>query len=1294
MGLDGAYWVRNLVQPVLLFEAVTSSVQGNGGSFTIAIEVGPHGALRGPVNQTLKQASMPYTSCLSRGQNAMETFSEALTALWTSSPTSVQLSGWRTALALKPIIPLSDLPPYAWDHTQTHWRESRVSRSFRLNPQPTHDLLGRLWQDTGSEHTWRNTLRLEEMPWLRGHQSQILFPATGYISLAVDAAKAFAKGQGHSVKLLEVRDMTIPTALPINEGDEVEILFIIRTRGPGQLTIHLGDPATTDLPPTSISKIELTPCNVDRFYQAASEIGFAYSGPFRGLETLNRCWGHAKGLAVWGGEDPDMQIACTLHPAITDVAFQTGLSTILSMAERSTHSPYLPVGIKRAVIDPNRAFGAGSQVTIEAYLTSPTVGLGPRIETDIRVKSTGDLSTGEVCEIQLKDVAFKALSEQLPSEDRNMYAKTVWGHDAAYGLSLPSVSTVVDKSRSAYTAADYERVAFFHLRRLSESVTPQDMHGLQPHHQRLVRCVNAITANIRADTNRRFLKAEWLLDTPETITDLVSRNPGDSDMAALVSSAGRTQSLLNGRSSGQKPNFSVYQALTRRGTGCGQAIAQLVAQISHTFPRANILHLCGDAGAGTVDAVTGILDSVGDAYSAYTCANLSQSVVDELKNNDRLAAALDTGRFSLDVFNLETEDAVTPGRKQELYDVIIITDLCRARKDLSESVRRLRRLLRPGGFLVSMELTGLSLVPMAMLGGVEGWWENGDNASCPAIKTGELDNLLSNNGFFGIDTIFYDRPSQNIHGYSVLAAQAMDDRLAVLRSPLTALHTIPATNQVGFDYMANVSPSGPVGADSTIGLEDADFTTVYDLVLDIQPSVDGKGGHILGITCSDDYYSRSATEFLAETFVNVLQGLVEQPLSLVRGLKLFSDAQLDNSRAVARSTPPLSHPWPESLVERFAQVVAQFPDSVAITDGDASITYSQLKDKVELYAGILLAADARGGTSRVAVLCKPSIDLYAVMLAVYWIGAVFVPLDASVPAARRNDMIRACQPRVLVFHPATADEVAEKHLHLDTGSQLNLVNITMLARTHRQVFPPSMVPKGIRLHKRGIMNFAAAVTKRYNLGQVRVLQQTSIGFVVGFSQIYTALANGGTLVVAPLEARGDPDRLSRLILDNKVQWTMCTPSEYSLMLTYAADRLRQCTEWRFAGAGGEVLPDRVVDGLRELGLPHLLLTNWYGPTEVTVITAQDIPLIKRVSAESNESDNGNRLGSTIGRVLPNKAIYIASENDGSLLPLGMPGEICVAGNMVANGYLDPKFNQDTFITNPFTTTTTNTDDKY
>jgi amino acid adenylation domain-containing protein len=2610
VGLEGQYWVDNLTHPVLFCEAVKLAVQSNTVGFTAAIEVGPHGALRGPVNQTLKQStstnhSMPYTSCLSRGKNAIETFSEALTTFWILAPSSVKLVGCRAAFGLVGTEPpLKDLPPYAWDHTQTHWRESRVGRNYRLNTRLPHDLLGRLWNDSGSDQTWRNTLRLNEMPWLKGHvfQNQILFPATGYISLAVDAAKVFAKDQ--SIKLVEVQDMTIPKALPIGEGDEVEILFTIRSRVSsesaaeksnsnsvieadftchsypnnqldaeknceGRLIIHLGVPEPTDLAPTSISDVELTPCNVNRFYHAASEIGFAYDGAFRALESLNKCWGHAKAVASWALEDPDMKIACTLHPAILDVAFQTGLSTVLSTAEKSMHSPYLPVGVKRVVIDPNQSFR--TNVAIEAYLTSPTVGLGQRIEIDINIKSSSNQT--KVCGIQLEGVTFKAIAEQQPSEDRNILAKTVWGNDASYGLlpaPSPALTDGVQVDSSSYTPEEYERVALFYLRSLSQSVSAQEMDALQPHYQKLIQSINAMTARIREDSDRVFLRAEWLNDSSGMITDLLKRDPSDVDMALLTSSATRTESLLQWSPSPKKNAFdsSVYQQTTW-GSTCHRAIEQLVVKISHTFPRTNVLHLCGDA----AETVSGILNALGDKYASYTCADASQDIVDELRN--KISIAPERGRrLAFEVFDAEA------WTRREHYDVVIVTDICRARQDLSESLRRLRSLMRPGGFLISMELTGRSLRPMAILGGSEEWWGNvGLGGEEPGIKTGEWDSLLSDNGFSGIDCIFHDQPKVSMHGYSVFCAQATDDRLDTLRSPLTSLRMIPPTPvvliggetsrvskllrqaknllcdwapelqiwsrfdqincsrippgcsvislqdldkplfssppsvnelknlkevfgtaqnvlyvtsgrlvedpysnimigigrslrheyihlnlqfidfdqgetweiqtlitqflrlifstcssnitegmlwvqeseivvrnsqlltprvlldsesneifnasrrrvvksigptdlivvdhepdgasleailacsqsfetpkdhvrmevklsvalhvnheapcylsygkvkddggrtalalsntdssvvnihkdfdfsaqiipeydamtlvklaslliasnlvsrmpnsattivcgvsdglatvisalaaeagrkvmfiaitekpqdgsnpgwiylhpqiparaarkliphdattlfdlsrngasvvslrlpqsctahvfdfsslspqvlketvnkyqtyqailasvpmatiltlsdlspkrvvgelkrlslvtdwtressvnaiirglepqalisphktyflvgmaselgqslayflvrsgaryivlssrnpkdsqywlqdlrangidirvikmdvtdrsqvhetvrwlrqempeiggvtnaalvlepavfanlsaasiakqmmpkihgtahldevfkndpldffmcfgslgtvfgnpghaiyhagnafmmslvanrkrrglagsilnfgmlvdvgyvaradrsagsnveewlrtdglialseadfhhvilqgiatghprsptcevimgvqtfydkgqvprprwvetpflshmvrhvsealrddapssshqsklenastveeaippitellsqklksmihvsldsihpdeplsrlgidsinaieirkwlwkrlrveismvkilgrdpsvsiirtiatlylakrsdstpkgniavgkeispkakmrvngktqvsdkakvngnsaeatrevmlddqnrstttsqswsspeseassassvesasppiytpkqeprlefsryerlsiaqaglfyihkfsdtrtalnvttrwrvdgpldverlsraikrtmnrhealrtcffatsdssevqqhvmntksfqltflqstansadvdkqkafdrikehvytietgdtlratlirhtaqwhtlilgfhnlvidvvsisivlsgiadeyqsqtwslyptptsypdytreqmediqsarwkdsieywinhlkplpdvlpllpvakvrtrqnrrgyghhvsdrelsskfvqsiastsqahdvtpmqfylaamqvflcrllniddlvigvtyngrdpiskfratvghmasimpirfegaldktfpevmkntrttllssldhanipfalivdkvqprvgegnmpliQVAFDYTADDSFSSTLG-ECTIAMEGADFTTVYDFVLNVRRSA--SGGHVLSIKCTDDYYSLAATQFITETFVGILHSLIQEPLTTVKDCRLFSDTQLDQARTVAR-TPAILHSWPDSLSVRFSQVAAEFPNSVAVKDGSESITYSQLREKVELYARILLDADATNGT-RIAVFCKPSIDLYAIMLAVFCIGAIFVPLDISVPATRRNDMMKACKPLVLVFHASTATDVAENHL--DTSSVL--LNITQLAQTHQQDAPmpkqaPSElgsdshilftsgstgVPKGIRLHQRGMMNYAAVSSKRYGFGQIRVLQQTSIGFDISFLQIYSALTNGGMLVVTPFESRGDPDMLSRLILDEKIQFTMCTPSEYSLLLAFAPDRLRQCTDWRFAGVGGEALPERLVDGLRKLKLPHLMLTNWYGPTEATIGTSRDIPI--HDGAITSHDQSKDQIGSYIGHVFPNSSIYITSEDDGGLLPVGMPGEICVTGIMVNNGYLDAAMNEGRFVKNPFAT---------
>ncbi|KAJ5970411.1 polyketide synthase 3 [Penicillium vulpinum] len=114
-----------------------------------------------------------------------------------------------------------------------------------------------------------------------------------------------------------------------------------------------------------------------------------------------------------------------------------------------------------------------------------------------------------------------------------------------------------------------------------------------------------------------------------------------------------------------------------------------------------------------------------------------------------------------------------------------------------------------------------------------------------------------------------------------------------------------------------------------------------------------------------------------------------------------------------------------------------------------------------------------------------------------------------------------------------------------------------------------------------------------------------------------------------------------------------------------------------------VLLERLVDALRGLKLSRLMMTNWYGPAEFSLSTSRDIPIHDGASPSHDQSKD--KIGSLIGHVVLDDSIYITSEQDGSLLPLGMPGEICIAGTMVANGYLDASLDDGVFVKNPFAT---------
>lgn len=161
-------------------------------------------------------------------------------------------------------------------------------------------------------------------------------------------------------------------------------------------------------------------------------------------------------------------------------------------------------------------------------------------------------------------------------------------------------------------------------------------------------------------------------------------------------------------------------------------------------------------------------------------------------------------------------------------------------------------------------------------------------------------------------------------------------------------------------------------------------------------------------------------------------------------------------------------------------------------------------------------------------------------------------------------------------------------------------------------------------------------------------------------QTFCALANGGTLVVAPRAVRGDPVALSRLMLKEGVTFTIATPSEYAMMLRYGSECLQKLNVWRQACMGGEAVTEPLVREFRNLQHPDMKLTNCYGPMEITAAaTFQDVSLYQDFPAVD---------GSLVGKALPNYSVYIVDENCRAL-PTGLAGEICIGGAGVALGYL-------------------------
>lgn len=228
------YWVRNLVSPVLFSDAVQEMVapdeaEEGDDSVDLLIEVGPHGALGGPVEQILSHHGVKhitYKSMLTRGRNALETSLELASELFLKG-VPIDISQVNSDLNTRR---LTDLPPYQWNHSKVFRHETRIQRELVMRQFPSKSIIGaQVPMMDESQHVWRNFLRLSDEPWIRGHKvgSTVLFPAAGLIGMALEAAQQLVE-PSKTARSLRLRDISFFAAMALSEDVPTEVIMHLR----------------------------------------------------------------------------------------------------------------------------------------------------------------------------------------------------------------------------------------------------------------------------------------------------------------------------------------------------------------------------------------------------------------------------------------------------------------------------------------------------------------------------------------------------------------------------------------------------------------------------------------------------------------------------------------------------------------------------------------------------------------------------------------------------------------------------------------------------------------------------------------------------------------------------------------------------------------------------------------------------------------------------------------------------------------------------------------------------------
>jgi hybrid polyketide synthase/nonribosomal peptide synthetase ACE1 len=387
--------------------------------------------------------------------------------------------------------------------------------------------------------------------------------------------------------------------------------------------------------------------------------------------------------------------------------------------------------------------------------------------------------------------------------------------------------------------------------------------------------------------------------------------------------------------------------------------------------------------------------------------------------------------------------------------------------------------------------------------------------------------------------------------------------------------------------------------------------------------------------------------------------------------------------------------WPVTVAHRIDQVIAQHPDFIALKDGNGhAMTYAAMDERIESIASVLREQLSKHGNDQVVgVFQMPSNDYICSMLAINRIGAIYLPLDLRNGAPRLKSSVKAARPVAILTDSETVERIDEIRI----VKQMVIINVSELHATPKMkrqdtaarpdgtayiIFTSGSTgePKGITVKHAGLMANIEGFHREWDVANLAnvMLQQSAFSFDASLLQIYAPLTTGGCLLVVPADARGDPQEVTRLMVEHGVTMTQATPSEYDMWFRFAPDNLRRCQAWKAAFFGGERATSGLLEEFRNLSrlLPDLRLLTSYGPTEVSI------------SAIKGEVDlhDPHVTVPIPGRLLPNYAAYIV---DGEMrpVPVGVPGEIIIGGLGVGqNEYLDqPELTAKAFIADRFAT---------
>ncbi len=455
----------------------------------------------------------------------------------------------------------------------------------------------------------------------------------------------------------------------------------------------------------------------------------------------------------------------------------------------------------------------------------------------------------------------------------------------------------------------------------------------------------------------------------------------------------------------------------------------------------------------------------------------------------------------------------------------------------------------------------------------------------------------------------------------------------------------------------------------------------FDLALEASAS---ENGIELNFRYNGTLFVQDTISRMAEHFQNILREICNRIHAPIDTVELIGEAEkkciLENFNCTE-----VSYPKDKTLHKIFQEQVEKNPDRIAVIFEDSCLTYQELNKKANQVA-YRLREEKIGPDKIVGIMVERSLEMMVGILAILKAGGAYMPISPEYPEDRIQYMLEDSGATVLMTQTRFKNKIPFR------GKTINLEEETIYIGTEvdpkYESSPRDLAyviytsgstgkPKGVMIEHYSVINRIYWMQKKYPICTPDViLQKTPFTFDVSVWELFWWFFQGLKVCFLTPGGEKDPDTMIQCIRKNKITTMHFVPSMLNIFLDYISgkDDIDALSSLRLVFASGEALNLVQVEKFNQLLYARFgtELNNLYGPTEATV----DVSYF-------DCSKNLDLTTVPIGKPIDNIQLYVLDKHH-YLQPIGVPGELFIAGDGLARGYLNrPELTMEKFVENPF-----------